>query len=317
MKTKHGEKIDFKHNLKEYLSLLGKYKFMALLVVFFAILHESRKLVEKFIYKVIIDNSTEFAAGTLLVKAFVSLLIIIAIIYAVLMVLDFVFIWFKEHFLINLTAKMMQDLKVKYFNHILELHHDFHTTHKTGSMISRLLRGSWTIDRMNDTLVFQFAPLLINIIIVSLSLIYFDLFSAVVVFIVSIIFVTYGFYLQKLQQEANLFAVKKEDIEKANVADFLTNIDSIKYYGKEKSIQKKFKNISGETREATLKHWNFFKWYGSVLSIILAVGTFFIIYFSLKRFLSGEITLGTLVFIYTAYIGLMNPMWGFNHGIRS
>ena len=167
MKTKHGEKIDFKYNLKEYFSLLGKYKLIALLVVFFAVLHESIKLIEKFIYKIIIDNSTEFVAGELIIGVFVSLLIIIAVIYTVLIILNFVFIWFKEHFLINLTAKMMQDLKVKYFNHILELHHEFHTTHKTGSMISRLLRGSWTIDRVNDTLIFQFAPLVINIIIVS------------------------------------------------------------------------------------------------------------------------------------------------------
>ena len=317
MKTKRGEKIDFKYNLKEYLSILGRYKLIALLVVFFAVLHESIKLVVKLLYKIIIDKGTDFAAGGILAGAFVSILIIIAIIYTTLAVLDFWFIWFKEHNLIKLTTKMMQDLKVRYFNHILRLHHEFHTTHKTGSMISRLLRGSWTIDRMNDTLVYQFGPLFINIIIVSASLFYFDAISAFIALSVSVVFISYGLFIQRIQQEANLLSVKKEDIEKGNVSDFFTNIDSIKYYGKEKSIEKRFRGITDDTRLAIHKHWSYFKWYGSVLSIILAIGMFFLVFFSLKRFLAGEITLGTLVFIYTAYIGLMNPMWGFNHGIRN
>jgi len=317
MKTKHGEKIDFKYNLKEYFSLLGKYKLMALVVVLLMILHESRKLIEKFIYKIIIDKGTEFAAGTILIEAFVSILIIIAVIYLVLIMFDFLVIWFKEHFLIRLTAKMMQDLKVKYFNHILRLHHEFHTTHKTGSMISRLLRGGWTVDRLNDTLVYQFAPLIINIVLVSVSLIYFDLFSAFIVLVISVAFIGYGFFIQKIQQEANLIAVKKEDIEKGNVSDFFTNIDSIKYYGKEKVINSKFKKISDNTRDSQLDHWYYFRWYGSVLNLIAASGMFLLVFFSLKRFLVGDITLGTLVFIYTAYMGLIVPMWGFNHGMRN
>ena len=315
--TRKGEKVDIKYNFKQYFNLLSKYKWAALLIMFLAILHEARKLAEKLIYKVIIDKGTEYAAGIVALEVFVSILITMAIIFAVISILDFIFIWFKENNLIRLTTNMMQDLKIKFFNHVLGLHHDFHTTHKTGSMISRLLRGGWTIDRMNDTLLYQFAPLAINMVLVVGALVYFDLISAIIVIGVSITFISYGFYIQKIQQEANLLAIKAEDLEKANVSDFFTNVDSIKYYGKEKRINRRYKEITDESKLAARTHWNYFRLYGSVLSIILAVGTFLLIYFSLERFLAGEITLGTLVFIYTAYLGLMGPMWMFNNGVRN
>jgi len=42
-----------------------------------------------------------------------------------------------------------------------------------------------------------------------------------------------------------------------------------------------------------------------------------LIFFSVNKFISGEVTLGTLAFIYTAYLGLLGPLFGFVHGIRN
>jgi ABC-type transport system involved in Fe-S cluster assembly fused permease/ATPase subunit len=37
----------------------------------------------------------------------------------------------------------------------------------------------------------------------------------------------------------------------------------------------------------------------------------------MNRFLNGEITLGTVIFIYTTYGGLLGQMYSFMHGIKS
>lgn len=54
----------------------------------------------------------------------------------------------------------------------------------------------------------------------------------------------------------------------------------------------------------------------SVQRFIIGIGTFFVILFPLINFLNGQMTLGTLTFIYTIYIGLLGPMISFVHGIR-
>ena len=237
--TRKGEKVDIKYNFGVYLSFLKKYKFLAGLVMFFTMFLTLRKIIEKYLFKIIIDKGTEYVEGAIVISEFVDTLVIIAIVFFMLIIFVFISIWFREHFTIKVTTRMMQDIKRKYFDHIVGLHHDFHQTHKTGSMISRLLRGGHAVDRLNDTMIYQFAPLIVYIIAVMGTFAYFDWISALIVFVVAVVFVSYGMFLQRLQQTANLEAIKIEDIEKANVSDFLTNIDSVTYFGKEKRNSKR------------------------------------------------------------------------------
>ncbi|MBD3252605.1 ATP-binding cassette domain-containing protein [Candidatus Pacearchaeota archaeon] len=314
--SRSRNRIEFRYNLRQYWNLLKKYKYLALLIASLSVILQLRFLIEKFLFKFIVDNGTEFAKGALLRSDFIDVLLLIGGIFILISALAPMFVWSREHFLVNLTTKMMQDLKRKYFNHIVGLHHDFHTTHKTGSLISRLLRGGWTVDRLNDTLVYRVSPLVINIIIVTASIFYFDWISAVIAIFVALSFITYGFFFQRFQESANLRAIEAEDFEKANTSDFMTNIDSIKYYGKEKSIDRRYEKIITDTKKAHINHWYYFRWYGTVLILIQSVGFLLVLYSSVLRFLNNEITLGSLAFIYTAYAGLMEPMWRFNDGVR-
>ena len=111
-------------------------------------------------------------------------------------------------------------------------------------------------------------------------------------------------------------ANENEDYEKGIISDIFTNIDSIKLFGKEFSIKNKYKKISEMTRLSRLKHWNFFRWMGGGQALILGIGTLALVYFPITKFLSGELSLGTLVFIYTAFGNLVGLLYRFVHGIR-
>jgi ATP-binding cassette subfamily B protein len=75
--------------------------------------------------------------------------------------------------------------------------------------------------------------------------------------------------------------------------------------------------LSEKTRAALLKNFDYYRTTSAIQSLILGTGTFFLIFFSIKGFLDGKITLGTLGFIYTAYYSLLGPLFGFVHGIRN
>jgi ATP-binding cassette subfamily B protein len=119
-----------------------------------------------------------------------------------------------------------------------------------------------------------------------------------------------------MQKPSNIKRTVREDIEKGNIADFLTNIDSIKYFGKEVNIKRRFLKLGKLTKNALLKFWSYIKWLSAGQSLILGIGTFLLIYFPLVRFLNGELSIGTIVFIYTVYGNLMGPLFSFVHGIR-
>lgn len=56
---------------------------------------------------------------------------------------------------------------------------------------------------------------------------------------------------------------------------------------------------------------------GSGQMFILAIGAFLLVYFPITSFLNKEITLGTLVFIYSLYGNIASPLFGFVGGMRN
>ena len=315
-KRKRSREIDFKYNLNLYWSFLKKYKLLTFGIILVILMTESIRLVSPFLFKVIIDNGTEFSAGTLAAGSFIAILIIVATVFAIKAIFQSILIWFKLHGINTLDVWLMADIKRKFFNHLIHLDHNFHTTNKTGSLISRLVRSGGAVERLTDVILFNFAPLILQVVVVFASLLYFSLIPAIVIVVTMVLFIGYSFLMQRLQEGASIDSINEEDIEKANVADIFTNIDSIKYFGKENSIKARFKKLSENSRKALLKNWGYYRWMDAVQSLILSTGTFLIVYFSIKQFLAGEITIGTVSFIYMVYGTLIGHLFGFVHGIR-
>ena len=310
------EKIDFKYNLKIYWNLVKRYKWLIFLLLFLALIIESVNVGEKFLFKLIVDNGEKFGAGVVAKEILVGVILFVAVIYAGFVFLKVVSRWFHLYLINKLDGNLIFDLKSKYFNHLVGLSHGFHTTHKTGSLIARLTRGGKAIERMNDTLVFNFIPLIFQFSVATISLFYFDKISSLIIFCIIVVFLSYGLINQRIQRKANLEANNAEDIEKANIGDIFTNIDSIKYYGKEEFIKGKFAGLAEETKKKAIRHWNYSNWLGSGQLLIAGIGTFALLFFSIRQFLSGQISLGTLVFVYTVFVGLLGALYSFTQGMR-
>jgi len=316
MENDEKKKIDWKYNLGEYWSLLKNYKLLLIGMLLVVITIEVIHIFPRFLFKLLIDNGTLFVAGTMGSKEFAFILISLAAAYLASNIIQLIGVWYRSHFLALLETNIMADLKSKYFLHILRLDQKFHTTNKTGSLISRLIRGSGAVERMTDIMTFQFAPLVIQLIVIAASLAYFSMASALVIAGIAVSFIIYSFIIQQFQQSARLHANRSEDREKANVSDVFTNIDSIKYFGKEVLIKNKFGEFVETTKKAHLHLWNYFRVMAVGQISIVIIGTLLVLYFPLMKFMAGEVTLGTLTFIYTVYMTLMGPMWGFVQGMQ-
>jgi len=310
------EKIDFKYNFKIYWDLLKKYKFLIGVIVFTILIGEIFEVFVRYLFKIITDKGAEFVAGNLLRDDFIKILLGITLIYAVSFVIRSISSWFYIYSVNRLDSNSMSDLRKKFFHHILHLHYGFFTSQKIGSMISKLSRGSSSMEKMNDKFVFQFIPLIFSIILVGASIIYFDVLSFVVIFVVMVLFVAYGIIIQTLQNKYSLRANNAEDVEKGAISDIFTNIESVKYFGKENRVNGFYKKLNEITRLSVIKHWDFYNWMTAGQVFIIALGTFFLIYFSMIKFLDGGLTIGTLVFIYISYGSLVDPLWRFVEGIR-
>ncbi len=317
MKTRKKEqKISIKRNLSEYWSFLKKYNFLWVLMLVLVIIIDLARLVPKYLFKRLIDDGTSFANGVLSKDAFFVILFIIFAVYVFVSLIDVVFNWLKIHLLNILSSSIIVDIKRKYFNHIISLDHKFHTTHKSGSLISRMNRGAGAAEEMLDILFFQFIPAIGLFIISAVSIAYFSLTPAIIILATIIIFVGYSLFIQEIQKIPKKEFNDQEDREKADLSDFFTNIESIKYFGKEERIKGIFKKIILRTKQKAVKFWDYFRWFDAGNILILSISTILIIYFPIKEFLAGEITLGTIAFIYTVYGSIIGEMFNVVWGIR-
>jgi ATP-binding cassette, subfamily B, heavy metal transporter len=314
--NKKEKNIDFKRNLKIYLEMAKKYRGLFLILVILTIVVESISILEKYLFKIVIDNGTDYISGSMIKSLFITSMIIIAIIFIIGLIIKVISQWLQIHFINKVDGGLMFDLKKKFFDHIVHLDHNFHTNHKTGSLIARITRGSKAIEGISDFIIFNVGPLIFQLLIIGFSLILFDWVSAVVIVSTAILFITYGVFMANKQKTAQAISNASEDIEKGNISDVFTNIDSIKYYGKEKIIKNRYAQLAKTTKLDMIKFWDYHRWFSSGQALILGLGTFFIVLFPLIRFLDGEITIGTLAFIYSVYLSIIGPLFGFVWGMR-
>src|SRR3989344_101081 len=316
MANNNKYKIDFKYNWKVFWSFLRNYKFLVALTIIIVILLQSKSIIEKYLFKILIDNGTNYVSGVISQGVLFNIVLIVFSVFLAISLLNVIFNWILIHLNNKLDSNLIIDLKNRFFDHIVSLDHEFHVTHKTGSLISRLTRGASAIERMTDNFIFNIFPLVFQTLIAAASIIYFDVAPAIAILLTAGGFIALSIYVQKKQEPANVLANKTEDLEKGITADLFTNIDPIKYFGKEEFIKQKHTRLTENTKRNFLKYWDYFRWLSAGQSLILAIGTMAIIYFPIKAFLEGTMSLGTLTFIYTVYVGMIGNMFGFVHGIR-
>jgi len=319
-KMTYGEregKIDFSYNLKLYFGFLMRYKwlFIGLLIIILTI--EASYIFDRYLFKEIIDRGADFAASKISLEILIESLLFVAFIYVGVVIVRVFSKFFYLHYINRLETGIIFDLKRSFFNHLICLDYNFFVTHKIGSLISKLIRIGGAVERMTDVLVFNAVPTFFQLSIVFFSLLSFSWVPAVITIIVAVVFVGYSLFIQKIQEKSNIEQNNAEDIEKANIADMFTNIDSIKYFAKEELVKRRYKRLSEVSKKTLLKFWDYFKWMDSVQALILSVGTFLLVYFSVVDFIHGTFTLGTLVFVYGVYGELVGNLFGVVHGIRN
>jgi len=310
-------KIDFKYNMDIYIKFLMKYKLILGAILFMIIIMEATVVAENFLFKIIVDDGASFAAETMTQAAFISSLAAVGTIFVSMILIKGIGGWIRAHLTNKIETYLILDIKRKYFNHLVHLSHEFHSTHKTGSLISRLVRGKGAMESMTDAIIFNFAPFIFYLLITAASVAQFGIAYSLITLGVSAAFILFTYKTLKIQEPASVNANDTEDYEKAIISDIFTNIDSIQYFGKEDAIKKRYKKLSQETGNALKKFWNYFRWIESGQELIIGAGTLLLLYFSLTSFIAGEITIGTLVFIYTVYGTLVGILYRFIFGLRS
>jgi ATP-binding cassette, subfamily B, heavy metal transporter len=308
--------VDYKYNLLYFWNLAKRHKILLFSTLFLVMLLQGIAVAENYLFKLLVDKSTSFANDEITKSILMDGLVLIGIIFLCLALVRIVFKFLQFHLLILFENKVIYDLKEKIFSHIIRLSFNFHTSNKTGSLISKIIRGGNGVESLTDVMVFNFTPLIFKLILVGGSLLFFNKLIALIVVLTIISFIGFTIFMQKLEEKSYIIANNTEDREKAFISDIFINVDSVKLFGKQTSIIDRFRKVIAATKHAFIINWNYYRYTDSIQSLILSVGTFIIVFISIRDFVNGNMTIGSLTFVYTSYLSLMGPVFAFMGGIR-
>ena len=309
--------VDTKYNLKVIWKYLMKYKGVVLTLLLLVTLVEIIAFFDNFLFKFLIDKATDFSKGLVTEADFLSFLILLIVIFFLLRGVGTGILWFINLKLFNrLEGGFMNDLEKNSFWHVLTLSYRYHINKKTGSIISQFTRGVNKVESMLDAMYFHFFPVIIRIILSISVIIYFDVATALALLIMTVCFITWEFWITNKQKNRQNLANYQEDILKQNLSDVFLNIETVKYFGKEKRTQGYFSSLSKKLKNARIHFWDLFSWYVGVQSIIVIGGISAIFYLSFASFIAGDLTLGTVTLIYAAVMKLLPYLYSLMHGYR-
>ncbi|MBR9701105.1 ABC transporter ATP-binding protein, partial [Candidatus Woesearchaeota archaeon] len=172
-------------------------------------------------------------------------------------------------------------------------------------------------ERIVDVIMFNFAPMTFLFTVAILSMLSISKAPAIVIAVMVALFVGYALFIQRTQMPLNVYANKRDDIEKANMADYLTNIENIKYYGKEDAIKRRYLDLTERTKQAFLRNWELFRLMDAGHVAIVGGASISLIAVMYMELVAGRATIGDIAFVYTVFTMMLGPLWGFIHGIRS
>ncbi|HVZ81607.1 MAG TPA: ABC transporter ATP-binding protein [bacterium] len=311
------EIINFKYNFRVYFGFLKAYKWACFWLVLVLLFLSLLDLAFNYCYKLIVDHSTHYLDHSLTAEALRSALLWV---FAGLLAIPVGKSWGRWYFLGGLNrleSSLIADIKRHFFNHLLTLSHGFHSSHKTGSLISRLARASGAVETMTDGIFFQYVPIFFQMTLFNASILYFDRSIGLVVIGTVAVYIAFSLIVTRRNQSANALYNNMSDIEKANISDVFTNIESIKYFAKEGDVQARFHALSEKTRELQLGFWDLFKWLEGGQILIVGAGTFALIYLSVESMVAGTLAIGTFVFIFATFINILQPLFQFIMAIRN
>ncbi len=289
-----------------------------LLLLIFAMIaiREGSVVLERWFISILAENTTSFIGGALTEATFLSAVYYIGFAFAVAVAIAAIARFIQNRLITEIEMRMLVNFKQYFFSHIVRLDHRFHSGHKSGTLISRLGRGASALERIMDNIVFNFAPLVFQMVVSIAVLLTIGTWFAIVIVITVIIFIGYGWLLTLHQQQLRKNTNDREDEEKASVADTFTNIETIKYFGKEDRVLKSFSDKTHATRLAQAKEWSLYGYIDAGHLFIVGLGLAALILLSIRGVLDGTVGVAGLTFVYTAYLGLAGPMGGFIRGIR-
>ena len=311
------KKVNFVENFKLFWKIVKHEKKWVFTLLFFAFIFELLMIADNLLVKWIVDYGNGFLAGNYTGVQILRIFTIILGIFLGLVLFRSTIRFFNMHSRNRLMSRVDADIKKKYFNKVIDFDYDFHTQNKSGELISKLDRGARGCVSLTELVTQRLFSPIFALVVVLFSIAYFDIVPALITAGIGVVILIFSWKIFSKQAKAKLENNDSLDREKGFVSNILSGFESIKFFGKERNVKNRHLKYIEKSKNSFIKFNDYYRVYVTLMSLTLGIGTALLLYFSLKSFVTGKITIGTVVFIFTTFGRMIAPIVGLSDSMRS
>lgn len=301
-----------KKTISIYWRHLKKYKVSFFVTVSSIIIASISNLIPPLLYRDFFDILANGKSPEMNVPELLHILYLVIIVY----LFGWLFWRLSEFFAGYVASKTMGDIAITSYRHMHRHAFNFFDNNFVGSLVKRLNKFYHSFDKLTDKVIWDLVPLTITIVVITAILSKESKIIGVVLvaWILFFIFINYAYSIFKLKYDFKRSL--KETRVTGILADSITNQSNIKLFS---SFERESAYFAKETKE--MQHLRRFTWdlghimNGIQLMLMIAL-EFGIMYFAIKLWGEGRITIGAFVLIQTYLLNIFHKLWDFGRIIR-
>ena len=207
------------------------------------------------------------------------------------------------------AQRALRSLALETFQHIHNLSMRYHITRRTGGLSRIIERGVKGVDFLLRYLVFSIGPLALELVLLSVFLLWkLDLWYVLVLFGTIAVYVWFTFkvteYRVKLRREMN-----KQDTDAAQKAiDSLLNFETVKYFGAEAREAKRYDAAMAGYEAAALKTSYSLAALNFGQALLITAGLTIVMVMAGLQVRAGVLTVGDFVMVNAVMIQITMPL---------
>lgn len=216
----------------------------------------------------------------------------------------------------TLEMKVLRDIAQRVFDHLINLDANFHANRFGGSLVSQTNKLIGSYIRLADAIIFNLYELVISLVATIVILGPRVPIYALVLIVLSIVYIAGTFYFSKPVREANRKQSEQESRQTGQLADSITNIMAVKSFAGEKHESARYWREATKTKEATrlsMIATTYRETYSSILTSSIGISALVIAVFGTQYFGANIATL-FLIVTYTGVVAV--KLWEFQNVLR-
>jgi len=287
------KQFDFRSFWIKIWKLLAPSRKRIVSLLFLIFIIEAIGLVGPYILKIIIDKLTHFNAA--------QFLMVVGLVIAMFLVNQIVsiFNYFSDRKIFKILTDAITYLSNNALRKMVFLSLEYHEKENTGNKIIKINRGVDKIENLFSNFFWDVAPTIFQVLLTTATLFWVNWIFGVVILVFIPAFVYLTFKVNKMVFPFRHRRYDQQEVAAGLMTQSIININTVKSFVQEIREYKQFSRTTEKIRSSILKEFEHILKYNIARNLVIDLGRGFVLLFGIYLVIRGNITVGSIVFVYT------------------